>query len=278
MDVDRSAGIYPDGTQVVLLDKRVDELFSQPRYKVRIGRAAGWVFEDELLTEEEWFQKKENGQYVPFQNHWHVHDNGMPSVDLYANGCIYDSETIGIVNEPSFTALGIYYHKIHVQLSNMDGYMVIPNCIADITRPDAGADHTIDLCLDMLERAVKKAKGTNQAYWTETERTLSKPFDPMRWTESREIEPTNCDISPLEAERLIWQALIEEGYVTNDTRAYFECVFSFLYYDYDDPTKHIWEFGFSDSLNPAEIEVATNILVHIDAHTRKIMSIDVCGP
>jgi len=280
MDVDQRAGVYPDGTRVAVLEKREGGLYNQPRYKVQIGRAVGWVFEDELLTEEVWLQKKESGQYVPFESHWYVNRNGESSVNLYPNGYLFGSEPIGTVNEPSFIALGIHAFFIHVQLGDMDGYMSDIHCIPDKARPDDTlGNREIQIWIGTLERAVKKAKGTDEANWTEAERLMLTPRDPNNALKSdREIEPSTCDISSLEAEWIIWQALIDGGYVTDDNLALVDRKFYYLYYDYQDPGKHIWLFVFSDSSHKAELELVTNFIVELDSHTGEIISIIVDGP
>jgi len=283
MNIERySAGAYPDGTRVIVLEERRDDLFATPRNKVQIGRAVGWVFGDELLTENEWLQKKESGQYVPFQNHWHVNDNSQSLIDLYESPSLFDAETIGTVNESSFIALGIYRGKIHVQLNDMDGYMLAYNCIPDITKPDITYhDREVRIWSNATERAIKKTKGADEANYTEEERGILKlmdPIDPMSFKSSREIMPTGCDITSAEAERMIWQVLIEEGYVTDDIIALFESAWCYLYYDYDDHNKHIWLFNFSNENSIAETEFVTNITVDLDAHTGEIINIAVCGP
>jgi len=281
MDVEPyGAGAYPDGTRVIVLEEKRDDLFAMSRFRVQIGRAVGWVFEDELLAEDMWLQKKESGFYVPFQNQWLVNDNGMPSVLLYANSSIFDPEPIiGTVDEPSFTALGIYNSMIHVQSREIDGYLFSYNCIPDITKPSITyGDREVGLWINAMERAIIKAKGTEEADWTEEERALLRPFDPVRtWTDARQIEPANCDIGSAEAEQIILQRLIEDGHVQEDVMAQIERLWYFLFYDYDDPSKHIWEFAFSDSPNRAD-DFFTNIIANVDAHTGEITMLDVDGP
>jgi len=168
MDVDTGAGAYPDGTQVAVLEKIDDGLFETPRYKMQIGRAIGWVFEDEMLTEDMWLQKKESGQYVPFQSQWIVDRNQQSTVPVGSSGNTSDATIISAVTESSFTALGIYLSIIHAQFSNMDGFLsVINSTSADY---DTFAIHST--WVHTMQRAIHKAKGTDEARWTEMERQL----------------------------------------------------------------------------------------------------------
>jgi len=273
MDVDFETGAYPDGTQVLILEKRDDGLFDIPRHKVQIGRATGWVFEDEFLAENEWLQKKESGQYVLFMNRWHLERYAHQFAEFYESASIFvDDPIYGIALESPFTALGIYNGMIHVQLSKVDGFLHEFNCIPDIMKPDDWYfDREKKIWISAMERAITQTKGADESNWTRTERFLFYAIDPTKWSFARQIDPEECDICSAEAERIIRQALVSEGLVTHDTIAQFERQWHTLFYGYDDPTKHIWEFAFSDAIHSAEPESFTEIIVELDAHTGVIV-------
>ena len=291
MDVDFDAGVYPDGTQVAVLEKREGEPYDQVRYRVQIGRAVGWVFEGELLTEDEWMQKKESGQYRAFDSIWQVKPSLLP-VEIYSHGKTewfgtpMERQTIATMNEPSFVTLGLNDTFAHVRISDTDGFMSYGSCMIPNDLPDEVLNYTEPIWYGTAINAIQKAKGTNELNWTETERSLAYAFSVLdlntSWTWDRVIEPSDCDISVFEA-MMIAEIVLRSGdyheYLSDDVLDLLEwdVVYYYLIHDYINPEKHIWVIYCS--ADPASGEdLATICYVQVDAHSKEILSITIDGP
>jgi len=274
MDVDYVAGAYPDGTQVAVLEKRQDGLYAMPRYKVQVGRAIGWVFEDEMLTDDMWLETKKRIQHAPFQNHW-LADSAFRSIPIASNGWWNTPhyKIIGTLAEPSFIALGIYQWKLHAQFSDMDGFLSLRKCY-DVDGMMFFMHEPL-IWITAMQNAVVRTKGADEANWTDIERAILEPPDPNYLPPHlRRIHPARCDIDLLEAQEIAFRRLKDFGHIADDNITlacnYYDIYYDF-YYDYFEPSKHIWEIHFSDADSGlADGEMPNSYIFFIDAHSKEI--------
>ena len=270
MDADHEAGIYPDGTKVRVLERRDDGLFDISRYQVQIGRLTGWVFEDALQSEEEWQKRYDNGQYVLFNNLWHVNASEKPKV--YGNANDF-ATVIRDVTESSFIVLGIFVDHVHAQLSDTDGFIYYDGCMGDGRNSADTQDLAFSMWMNTIGRAVRKAKGSDAAGWSETESAMLM----QHGTEDilptdRRITPGSCDIGLPNAVMMAKNALLTADIIREGHIDRLECELDYLFYDLEDSNAHFWFFSFVNKLK-SDQETFERVAVILDAHTGQTISI-----
>jgi len=205
--------------------------------------------------------------------------SGQSTINLiYLGANLNDTSRVVSVNESSFIALGIYEYYVHAQFSDIDGLVSFADSISDIdTLWDSlytFSNYEHPIWINTLRRAVEKAKGKDEANWTEEERNVFKPPVEALPPANRAIERCHdCNYDAREAKELAMHVLMDLGYIAEDNRALFESEFYILHYDYRDPDKHIWIVSYSSYDNVAVPEMGARYLVEFDAHTGEIIEI-----
>jgi hypothetical protein len=289
--MDYDAGVYPDGTPVMILETVNDGLYSQPRHKVQIGRAVGWVLNEELLTQEVWLQKQESCQYVGFSNQWQV--NQTWAVQLYTSwrditmeerlaGQEPSGSFIADVADTTITVLGIYCDRFHIQTSETDGFVgAYSSCLVPNELPEEVGNYVLPIWFSQMVRGIRNVKCENQASWTEDELAILnglQNYYPNRlWSSARRIIPGENDITMAEAIIAAIDVLVGGGfqeYVSDDTIEQLGWEEGALIFDYTDPKKHIWDILF---VTPEDTHF-TRCRIQLDAHTKEVRYVEIDGP